>query len=715
VDLRPDKARYGPRDEVTLGVRTLDAHGDPIPATVVLRAVDEKLFAIGAASVDDPLSELYASVKAGIRATYVSHRGPGNRGEGGDTAGGGGDDQFRDTVLFRAVETGADGRASVTFRLSDDLTSWRVGASAIGAGLEAGAGSTLVPVGLPFFIDAAIAPEYLLADHPAIQIRGFGSALDSDDQVTFAVDAASLGLHASGLRADAFKAVTVPLPDLKLGTHSVTITASTGSGSSKRTDRLTRTFEVVASRLTRARTTYTTVSGPTAIEGGDGITEIIVSDAGSGQELPRLVELAAGGSARLERALAADLASTLIAQRFPSGASEAEAPAFDADQYQTDDGGIAILPYASSDLEASTLAAIVAPDRFHPQRLTRYFRAIADDAKATRERRIYALAGLAGVGAPVLPEIRAAVVNPELTVRERLIAGLGAATLGDAATARSVIASLVAEFGEGVGDQARLRVGDDAADITAATALMAMLMASTGDPVASRYRAYIQANPSLEAPHELHTVGYIRWALEHRPPTPASFAYVSGGERRVVELGPGEDLRLKLTKAQLATLSIEPVEGAIGVTSSWREPVEATTFENDPDVTIERRVGPSGIVRARDLVVVDLKVSFGPRAAAGCHRVTDLVPSGLVPVGLLEDSIDLETGEPRRDRTYPEEQAGQRVTFCAMSSPTERTAWLRDIARGITVGTYRWEPAIVESRSGPNRVAVTPRRELTIR
>jgi hypothetical protein len=254
VDLQPDKARYAPREQVTVGVRTRDAQGDPIPATVVLRAVDEKLFAIGAASVDDPLGELYASVKAGIRATYLSHRGPGNRGEGGDTAGGGGDDQFRDTVLFRAVETGADGRASVTFGLSDDLTSWRVGASAIGSGLEAGAGSTLVPVGLPFFIDAAIAPEYLLADRPAIQIRGFGSALDADDQVTFAVEADSLGLHSSGLRADAFEAVTVPLPDLKLGTHSVIITASTGSGSSRRTDRLTRTFEVVASRFTRAQT-----------------------------------------------------------------------------------------------------------------------------------------------------------------------------------------------------------------------------------------------------------------------------------------------------------------------------------------------------------------------------------------------------------------------------------------------------------------------------
>ena len=100
-----------------------------------------------------------------------------------------GDGDLRDSVLFKAIETGADGRGSVTFRLSADLTSWHVSASAIGAGLEAGTGSTLIPVGLPFFVDASIAPEYLLADRPAIQIRGFGTALDAADRVTFTVDA----------------------------------------------------------------------------------------------------------------------------------------------------------------------------------------------------------------------------------------------------------------------------------------------------------------------------------------------------------------------------------------------------------------------------------------------------------------------------------------------------------------------------------------------
>ena len=685
-----------------------------MPATVILSAVDEKLFTIAAAAQDDPLPELYASLDAGIRALYASHQAPRPRPGGGDTGGGGDDGELRDSVLFKAIETGADGRGSVKFRLSADLTSWHVSASAIGAGLEAGTGATQVPVGLPFFLDASIAPEYLLADRPSIQIRGFGTALDAADRVTFTVDAPSLGLHESGLRAAAFKAVTVRLPKLTLGTHKITITARTGSGSSARSHRVIRSFDVVASRLTRTTTSYVQPSGTIQVEGGSGLTEIVVSDASAGQELPVLLELANGGSARLERALAADVATSLIEERFGAGHVDPDL-GFDGTAYQRGDGGIAILPYASGDLEVSALAALVAPDRFNGEQLKGYLSTIANDPKETRERRNVALAGLAGMHAPVLTTIRTAAAEPGLTIRERLMLGLGAAALGDAGTARGIAASLVKDYGEGVGDQARLRAGEDATDVSTGTALLAMLMADVGDPVASRYRAYVEANPSLEATFALHQVGYVARVLAHRAPQPARFAYSIGGARKVVDLGPGEGLHLTLTKAQLATFSVERLDGEIGVSSSWQEPVKASSFEKDPDVKIQRTVKPSGAVDGSDLVVVDLRVTFGPKAAKGCYRVTELVPSGLVPVSALHGLVDPESGEFLTDISYPEEQTGQRVVFCAAFDPARPTVRLRYAARVITVGTYAWEPTIAAPWGGSDRAAIIPADEITIR
>jgi hypothetical protein len=172
---------------------------------------------------------------------------------------------------------------------------------------------------------------------------------------------------------------------------------------------------------------------------------------------------------------------------------------------------------------------------------------------------------------------------------------------------------------------------------------------------------------------------------------------------------------LTLTKPQLASFSIEPAAGTIGVASSWREAVDAGSFAKDPDVTIVRTVKPSGTVKSSDLVTVDLAVTFGPKAAAGCHRVTELVPSGLVPVGVLRGALDEDTGEPVVDVTYPEEQAGQRVVFCADAGPDRPNVHLRYVARVITVGTYEWEPTIVESRSASDQAAIVPSGEVTIR
>ena len=108
-------------------------------------------------------------------------------------------------------------------------------------------------------------------------------------------------------------------------------------------------------------------------------------------------------------------------------------------------------------------------------------------------------------------------------------------------------------------------------------------------------------------------------------------------------------------------------------------------------------------------------MTFGPKAAAGCHRVTELVPSGLVPVGVLRGFLDEETGEPVTGITYPEEQTGQRVVFCADAGPEQANVHLRYVARVITVGTYAWEPTIVESRSAADAAAIVPSGEVTIR
>ena len=184
--------------------------------------------------------------------------------------------------------------------------------------------------------------------------------MEAGDPATIRVTAPGLGFDSGPIDAAAFDTTVVPLPDLTLGTHTITFSATTGSGSSARTDRLTRTFDVVTTRLTTTGTAYVELPHAAAFEGGTGLTRVIVSDAGSGRYLSLLTDLAAGGGARLDRGLAADIAADLLGGRIRRG------PAIPSTRscrtgYQTGDGGLALLPYSSSDLELSCLVALFAP------------------------------------------------------------------------------------------------------------------------------------------------------------------------------------------------------------------------------------------------------------------------------------------------------------------------------------------------------------------
>jgi hypothetical protein len=134
-------------------------------------------------------------------------------------------------------------------------------------------------------------------------------------------------------------------------------------------------------------------------------------------------------------------------------------------------------------------------------------------------------------------------------------------------------------------------------------------------------------------------------------------------------------------------------------------------------MTIVRSVHPpTATITSADLVVVDLDVAFGAQAAAGCREVTELVPSGLAPVGGTGRWYDPESGDdpPDASLVLPYDQEGSRVSFCVGPQTDRRTFTLRYVARVVTPGTYAWEPAIMQSGSGRGPAAVTSAGTLTI-
>ncbi len=382
VTATPDKARYEPGDQVTLRVLTTRTDGTPVPASVVLRAIDEKLYAINAAWTVEVLESLYTWIDDGLGSSYGSHPAPrttirrptGPCANGCATTGGGDEggqlrDDFRDVVLFRHVRTDADGRATVRFTLSDDLTSWRLSAAAISRDLRAGQSSVALTVGLPLFIEAPVAAEYVASDRPVIRVRAYGTALRSGQRVVVTASAPSLGMTSSVVNGTAFTGIGIQLPALTVGDHVVRITATTRSGSRTLSDTLVRTIHVVPSRFTETRTTYAILTNGVPKPAAIGTTTYVFMDAGRGKYLPAIRSLAGTQGDRIDQRLAASTAYGLLASGFGLDVDSASRPQLGLSEYLkqpsepvTQGRGLALIPYGSADLGLTARLALLVPD-----------------------------------------------------------------------------------------------------------------------------------------------------------------------------------------------------------------------------------------------------------------------------------------------------------------------------------------------------------------
>ena len=716
VTVTTDQARYRPGDAATLTVRTVDAQGRPVAASVLLEAVDEKLYAIGGAEAPQPLSDLYRAVPTGIVERAMTHQAPGSSdgGGGGDVTGGGGRDDFEDTLAFRTLSTGSDGRASLTIPLSDDLTSWHVSAIAVTSDLQVGVAERIVPVGLPAFVDATIADEYLVTDHPTIRLRAYGDGLRAGDPVRFTIAAPSLGLAPTTIEGTAFSDVSFPLPSLRLGTQRIelSLVAPTRTDAAGRplTDRLIRTFSVVASRLTSLRTVYGVVGGSLPTAGGADAATYTFTDAGRGRYLPVLLTLADPPGARLDRLLAQVISHDLLVDAFGRDPATVPPATFDATLYppqaiEDENGvvraGIPLLPYGGTDPWLAARVAILAPDRVEAQDLRAALVTLRGLDSTPRDLWIAATAGLAALGEPVLGDLQDARTASDLTITEQLYLALGFAAVGDDASALAIERELLSAHGERLGPWVRLQAGDLEATADA-TALMAVLAGSLGDPLTPDLIDEVVAHPSTETTHALDVAAATSRILDRTPTAPASFAYTVDGDRTTVSLEPGEAVSLTLTADQRTGLRLERLSGSIGVAIAWRDAVDPTAIATDPDTSLVRMAPTTA--PTDDLVTVDLRATFDPTALeSGCYAVDEVVPSGLAPLA------DWRPDSSASDVIWPSIVVGQRVTFCVPNPGLNgsREGHLRYVARVVNAGTFTWEPAVMQPDGVGERVALT--------
>jgi uncharacterized protein YfaS (alpha-2-macroglobulin family) len=140
VEVSTDKPRYGPGEEVVTHLKVTDQSGKPVQAELSLTAADVGVLNLIDYQTPDFFNTFYSSLPLAVRTAesrldVIGQRSYGAKGE--NSGGGGGYNpgyrsDFRLTAVWKPeVLTDASGQAEVRFKLPENLTTFRVMATAI--------------------------------------------------------------------------------------------------------------------------------------------------------------------------------------------------------------------------------------------------------------------------------------------------------------------------------------------------------------------------------------------------------------------------------------------------------------------------------------------------------------------------------------------------------------------------------------------------------
>ncbi len=581
-------------------------------------------------------------------------------------------EDFRDTAFFDVVSTDAAGNATVTFELPDNITSWRISATAVSGGKEIHGGYTSanIVVSKDVFINPIINSSYLEGDQPSLPVRAYGDALTADSKVAFSMGIEALDYDESA-EGKAYQTSYFDLPELEAGSFKVSSTAEAEGAK----DTVILPVNVLASHMSQSTVSSVLLSEGIKIEGSEEQrTEVHFMNNEVGILYPTLLYSYFQNGDRADEALARTLAGAWLNEVFDASYN---VPSFENGAYQNnaEDGGIALLPYADTDLELSAKMAALAPTELSEAPLASYFEEVLNSKDRTLSEKILALYGLAGLDQAYLNELDYFTANFKLSDEDKLYAALAYTEFNEDMKATELFLDiykdgdaewtlLLASLAEAIGS-------DQSTDLW-----------ETGNDLASESSEFVLLEKLL----------FVKARLEAGAQETVSFKL--NGE--TVELNGSDVLKKSYLPKDLTKLSITNVDGEVAAVSFYQSAVDLDSIETSSSVKITRTYWVNGkevnSLKIGDLVEVHLKASVTKN---GAYEITDYLPSGLQTATWASQSPRYDNDE---EYLHPYDQNGQVLKF--YMSCTDGECHGDDfyyLARVINPGSFVLEPATVQS------------------
>lgn len=636
--------------------------------------------------------------------------------------GGGPREFFTDAAVFETLKTDSAGKGSIRFTLPDNITSWRVTSQAISGDLSAGLKISKIPVSLPVFADVTVGNEYLAEDEPVVRMRAFGSSLSGNDDVKFFLSVASLGIQRTkDILAKAFQSAYYQLPKLNVGKHEITYELETSKGD----DSIKLPIDVISSRMEKYSSKYEILKTDTRIKPVNDLPiTLTFSDKGRSMLFPLVQDLSWQWGDRVDQKYAKNESRRILKEFFSQDSLESH---FNPFEYQQKEGGISLLPYSSEDLELSARISASGAEGFDKNALAQYFFNKAESKESSEEEISLALFGLAEMKKPVLARIENWLRRDDLSVKDKLYMAQALNDLGSAERSLSVYGEVMEKYAQTKGQYIIIKASDDVDEVFHLTSLGAALAASLGAGEAEGMMKYVSDSQDLYSRYKnsenlygLEKLNYVRHSLANLNPKPVKISYSLSGKEGEIDLEKQRSYSIMIASNDAKNISFTRVDGDAGINISYRESFNIGEARRDGDVGVRREYYVNGKrtneFSESDMIEVRLYPSFSKDSIAGEYLLADILPSGLAPMTRFSSSFEVGGGECSYRHPYGAE--GQIVKYDI------NKYWRNDycgddyiyyFARVKNKGTYKAEPAVIQSFANPSSINYSDEEGIVIR
>lgn len=200
VSLTTNEKNYGPGDEVTAQLQVTDQAGKPVSAELSLTAADVGVLNLINYQTPDFFDTFYSSMPLSVRTSesrldVIGQRSYGGKGESQGGGGGYSSDyreNFRYTALWQPeVRTDSQGKAEVRFRLPDNLSTFRLMATAISLDTRCGKAESEIVVKKPLVLKRSAPAFARVGDNFQAGVLAVNST-DKDSTLKVALEAEGL-------------------------------------------------------------------------------------------------------------------------------------------------------------------------------------------------------------------------------------------------------------------------------------------------------------------------------------------------------------------------------------------------------------------------------------------------------------------------------------------------------------------------------------------